>query len=81
MGHVVLRRIAAAIPVLFLVTIGVFSLVEIAPGDIATDVAGPYASAERVAEVREELGLNDPLLVRYGHWVGNALQEIGRAHV
>lgn len=77
---VILRRVLASIPVLFLVSFGVFVLADLAPGDLATNVAGPYATDEQVAAVREELGLNDPLLVRYAHWLGNAVQgDLGHA--
>lgn len=74
MGRILLRRIAASVPVLVLVSIGVFALAEVAPGDIAATIAGPYASPERVEELRAELGLNDPFWVRYGDWAAHAVQ-------
>lgn len=68
------RRLLLLIPTLLLVTFGVFSLITLVPGDPATFLAGgENARPERIAEVREELGLNDPLLVQYGRWLGDAV--------
>jgi peptide/nickel transport system permease protein len=70
---VVLRRLLLLIPTMLLVTFGVFSLMVLVPGDAATFIAGgENASAARVQDVREELGLDDPFLVQYGRWLGDA---------
>ena len=75
MLHLVVRRLLLLIPTLLLVTFGVFSLIALVPGDAATYVAGGVnATPEKIAEVREQLGLNDPYLVQYGHWLGDAVQ-------
>ena len=69
-------RLGQFILVLFAVTFFSFSLVYLAPGDAAeiiTNVQGEGASREVVEEMREQMGLNDPLLVQYGRWVKNAL--------
>jgi peptide/nickel transport system permease protein len=70
-----LRRLLTVIPVLFLVSVVVFSLLYVTPGDAATTLAGGEdATPERIEAVREQLGLNDPLLEQYGRWIGNVLQ-------
>jgi peptide/nickel transport system permease protein len=67
-------RLLIAIPVLFLVTLFTFGLVALLPGDPATALAGgQFATPETIAEVREELGLNDPLVVQYGRWLADAV--------
>ena len=75
MGSLIARRLLGLIPVLLLVSFGVFALVTIVPGDAATKIAGgESATRERIAEVREELGLDDPLAVQYGRWLGDAVR-------
>lgn len=63
-------RLAAVIPTLLFATFTIFGLQHIGPADPATLVLGENATEERIAEVREQLGLNDPLVVQYGKWVG-----------
>ena len=60
------RRLLSLIPVLLVVSFVVFLLVELVPGDAATTVAGgANATPEKIAEVREDLGLDRPVLERY----------------
>lgn len=60
----------ALIPVVLLVSLVTFSLVSLLPGDPAVVLAGGFnATPERVAEVRHSLGLDQPFLVQYGHWL------------
>ena len=68
-----LRRLLSALPTLALVSVLVFALVQLSPGDPAVVAAGPEASAEQIAEVREQLGLNAPVLEQYFSWAGGAL--------
>jgi peptide/nickel transport system permease protein len=73
--QLVVRRLVLLIPTLLLVTFGVFSLIALVPGDPAVTLAGgANATPERILEVREELRLDDPYLVQYGRWLGNAVQ-------
>ena len=76
------RRLLALIPVLLVVTFVVFMLVELAPGDAATSVAGgANATPEKVTEVRQELGLDRPVLTRYFDWLGDAVQlDFGKSY-
>lgn len=67
-------RKLGVIPLLFmLVSFGIFILIDLAPGDVAIEVAGQNASDSDIARVRSELGLNRPLLARYGAWLVSAV--------
>lgn len=80
MTRFVLRRLAGAIPLLFLISLLTFSLVLMLPGDPALTIAGDAASDETLAAIRERLGENDPLIQRYLEWVGGALTgDFGRS--
>lgn len=70
----VLRRIVAMLPVLLLVSILVFGLVLLIPGDPAASLAGENPSPERIAEVRTLLGLDQPIVTRYISWLGDLVQ-------
>lgn len=65
----VLKRLLMLIPVLLGVTFIVFFILNLSPGDPAAMILGDQASAEALEMKREELGLNDPLLVRYGNYI------------
>ncbi len=70
------------IPVLLGVTIIVFMIIHLAPGDPAQMVAGPTAPPEVVENIREQLGLNRPIMVQYGTYMGNVLTgDLGRSLV
>lgn len=74
MLQLVVRRLLALVPLLFLVSLIVFSLVLIIPGDPAITIAGENATEAQIEATRDRLGLNDPLIVQYGRWAGNAIQ-------
>lgn len=67
-----IRRLFSVIPLLFIVSVMVFFMIALVPGDPAVRLAGENASEERIEEVREQLGLNDPIIEQYGRWVGDA---------
>lgn len=67
----VLRRILGAIIVLFVVSIVVFSLLRLAPGDPASVLAGPNATPEIVAAIRHQLGLDQSPVTQYFGWLGH----------
>lgn len=69
----IIKRILAAIPVLIIVTVIAFSLIYMIPGDAAIVAAGENASQERIEQVREQMGLNRPAIVRYFVWMGELL--------
>ena len=75
------KRIAATVPVLFIVAVLVFLLLRLTPGDPAAIIAGDAASPENVAKIRENLGLSKPLLVQFGIWFGNVLSgDLGESY-
>src|ERR1700738_2302755 len=77
------RRLLGLVPVLFFVSLGVFTLIKLIPGDAAVQLAGGQnATPERIAEVRNELHLNDPFLSQYGRWLGGAVRgDFGKSLV
>lgn len=70
----ILQRLLALIPLLLIVSLIVFSLVLLIPGDPAYLLAGEDATAEEVEAIREDMGLNKPVLVRYVLWLGALVQ-------
>lgn len=70
----IIRRLFLSVVLLWAVTVMIFIGVEALPGDFATTYLGQAATPEAVANIRNELGLNEPLLVRYGEWLGHAVQ-------
>jgi peptide/nickel transport system permease protein len=79
-GQYILRRIVHMIPVLLIVTLFVFSLLHLTPGDPAVTMLGQEATPESIAALRARLGLDDPLPVQYLRWVGSAAQgDLGRS--
>ncbi len=74
MRRLILKRLAFAVPLLFVVTFFSFALVTLSPTDPARIVAGPYADETRVAQVRTDLGLDRPLVIRYVDWVAHAVR-------
>ena len=72
-GRFALRRIASVIPVLVGVSFVVFALMASLPGDPAINILGPAATADQIAIVRTELGLDEPFFARYGNWLGGVL--------
>ena len=77
----ILRRIAIAIPLLLLVSFGVFALVHLAPGDPARALLGARPSdPATLAAIREQYHLNDPFIVQYAKWLWQVLHgDLGRS--
>lgn len=76
------RRLLWAIPVLVLVSIIVFGLIRMVPGDPAVVMLGADADPARLEAVRQELGLADPLPVQYLNYITDVLQgDLGRSYV
>lgn len=81
MISVVLRRLVASVVVLFVVSIVVFGLLHLAPGDPATVLAGADASPENVDAIRAELGLDRPPVQQYVEWVsGMVTGDLGMSY-
>ncbi len=70
----VLRRLVYMIPVFLLISLFVFFMVRLVPGDPASIMLGQRATAENVARLREKLHLDAPLWVQYGTFLGNMLR-------
>jgi len=68
------RRLLATIPVIGMVAIFVFLMLRLTPGDPAAVIAGDYASESQIAEIREKLGLDQPLVQQFFIWAGRAVQ-------
>lgn len=73
MGKYILKRLLMLIPVILGVSLVVFLIVSMTPGDAALIIL-PYGTEEQLNEIRESLGLNRPLLVQYGSYVLNMLR-------
>ena len=80
MAEVVLRRLLATVPVLLLVTAGVFALLHLTPGDPVDAMMAESADASTKESVRRELGLDRPIAVQYVAWMGRLLHgDLGRS--
>ncbi|MBW4984265.1 ABC transporter permease [Mameliella sp. CS4] len=74
MGRYILGRLISAIPVLLGITVIVFLIMALIPGDPATAILGSYATPENVEKLNRDLGLDKPLVSQYFIWLGNMLQ-------
>lgn len=80
MGSYILKRLISAVPVLFGITVIVFLIMSMIPGDPATAILGSYATPENVEKLNRDLGLDKPLVQRYFIWLGNMLTgDFGRS--
>ena len=80
MAQVVARRLLATIPVLLLVTAGVFTLLHLTPGDPIDAMMAESVDASVKENLRKELGLDRPIPVQYAAWMGRVLRgDLGRS--
>jgi peptide/nickel transport system permease protein len=80
LGSYVIGRIVATIPVLFGISVLVFVLLRLTPGDPASMIAGPQATPAELDLVRKSLGLDQPIPVQFVLWLSHALQgDLGRS--
>jgi peptide/nickel transport system permease protein len=81
MWRYILKRLLLLIPVLLGISVIVFLIMELIPGDAAQAILGSFATPENLERVRSELGLDKPLVQRYFIWLGNILQgDFGRSY-
>jgi peptide/nickel transport system permease protein len=73
MWRFLLSRLLAALPVLLVVSLAVFGLIYVSPGDPASIIAGELATPEEVRKIRERLGLDRPFVEQYLQWIANVL--------
>lgn len=69
----IIKRVLMLIPVLLGISLLIFAIMNLSPGDPARTLLGDYATEEEVDALRESMGLNDPFLVQYGRYIWNAL--------
>lgn len=82
MAAYILKRLLAAIPVILGLSVIVFVIMALIPGDPAISLLGAYATPENVARINRDLGLDQPLVVRYFIWLGNLLHgDFGRSFI
>ena len=81
MARFAVRRVGLILVTMLIVSLGIFSITEILPGDVAQMIMGRHATEGNLAKIREELGLNRPAHVRYLDWIGNAVRgDLGVSH-
>jgi peptide/nickel transport system permease protein len=81
MGLYILKRLLSAVPVLLGLTVIIFLIMAMIPGDPATAILGAYATPENVAKLNRELGLDKSLVEQYVIWIGNLVQgDFGRSY-
>lgn len=77
----IVNRLIATIPVLGMVAIFVFLMLRFTPGDPAAVLAGDNGTPQQIEEIRQTLGLNEPILSQLGIWFGNLLQgDLGQSY-
>ena len=77
----IVKRLLSLLPVMLGLTIIVFLIISLIPGDPATAILGAYATPENVAKLRQDLGLDKSLVSQYFTWLGNLLQgDLGRSY-
>jgi peptide/nickel transport system permease protein len=80
MGGIIVRRLAGGLPILLIVSLMTFAMIHLIPGDPAVAIAGMSATAEQVANIRHDLGLDQPLFLQLWHWYANLLRgDLGRS--
>jgi ABC-type dipeptide/oligopeptide/nickel transport system permease component len=81
-SHFILRRLLLAIPTLIGVLVVAFLLLYVAPGDPVQAMIGERADTATITRLRAQLHLDDPLHVRFGHYVGSVVQgDLGRSYI
>jgi peptide/nickel transport system permease protein len=81
MARVIAQRLLAMIPILIGLSIIVFLMMALIPGDPATAILGAYATPENVERLNRQLGLDRSLVEQYLAWAGNLLQgDMGRSY-
>ena len=82
MAAYLVRRVLRALTTLLGTTLILFILVRVVPADPAVSIAGPKADPETLAAIRKDLGLDDPVVVQYGRYLGGLLRgDLGRSYL
>ena len=82
MARFVVGRLTQVLPVLAMVSVVVFSIIHLAPGDPAYVILGPNALPDQIVALRADLGLDRPLPVQYAVWIGHVARgDLGRSYL
>ncbi|SEF09088.1 peptide/nickel transport system permease protein [Rhizobiales bacterium GAS191] len=82
MAKLIAQRLLGVVGILFAMSILVFCIVHILPGNVAYAILGEYATPDAIATLEAKLGLNDPLIVQYWHWLSGMLRgDLGQSIV
>src|SRR5688500_789360 len=82
MSRFIRRRLLLAIPTLLGVLVVAFLVLYVAPGDPVQSMIGERADSATISRLRAELKLDEPLYVRFGHYIGNILKgDLGRSYI
>lgn len=80
MTQYLIKRLAAILPTIFFVTVIIFGLQQLLPGDAATMLAGEDQDPQVIAYLRQKMHLDEPFVVRYGYWIaGVAHGDLGES--
>jgi len=74
MCRLIIHRLLMSVPLVFLVSLLTFLLQALAPGDTAHTILGTTYTPEAYAQLRRQLGLDEPLVTQYGHWLSGAVR-------
>src|SRR5438552_17966131 len=82
MRRMILGRLAAGVLTLLVASALIFAATQLLPGDVATAALGRDATPQAVAQLRQQLGLNRPAIVRYGSWLGGIIRgDLGKSAI
>src|SRR5437667_1267671 len=80
MAFYIARRVAAIGLILVIISILIFAITQVLPGNVARMIAGQFATPDVIAAIEAKLGLNDPLVVQYGRWASRVLSgDLGKS--
>src|SRR3954469_13870779 len=80
MGGIIIRRLGSALPILLIVSLITFGMIHMIPGDPAAAIAGLSATPDQIANIRHDLGLDQPLLTQLWQWYAGLLRgDLGRS--
>jgi peptide/nickel transport system permease protein len=80
MTGIIVSRLLSAVPILLIVSLITFAMIHLIPGDPAAAIAGLSATPEQIANIRHDLGLDEPLMTQLVRWYANLLHgDLGRS--
>ncbi len=80
MTGIIVSRLLSALPILLIVSLITFAMIHLIPGDPAAAIAGLSATPEQIANIRHDLGLDQPLMTQLVRWYANLLHgDLGRS--